>query len=57
VLPASLGVSSRRSLEVNSICVARSPGESIGGLMTLRHKDGRVQARSSRSFPSLRSRR
>ncbi len=41
VLPACLGVSVRMSLEVNSVAVARTAGESIGGIMRLRHQDGR----------------
>ena len=42
VLPASLGVSANLGLQVNSVAVARTPGESIGGLMTLKHSDGRA---------------
>lgn len=42
VLPASLGVSASLNLQVNSVAVARTPGESIGGLMTLTHSDGRA---------------
>jgi UDP-sugar pyrophosphorylase len=41
VLPATIGVSKRLSLEVNSVAVRRTPGESIGGLMRLQHQDGR----------------
>lgn len=41
VLPAVLGVSQRRALEVNSVCIARTPGEAIGGIMKLSHADGR----------------
>jgi len=41
VLPASLGVSSKLNLHVNSVAVARTAKESIGGIMRLRHKDGR----------------
>ena len=42
VLPASLGVSLKLKLQVNSVCVARTAGESIGGLMKLKHADGRA---------------
>eukprot|EP00965_Chrysotila_dentata_P224942 6194480-Pleurochrysis_carterae.AAC.4 len=28
--------------QVNSVCVPRAPGESIGGIMKLKHKDGRA---------------
>ena len=42
VLPATLGVSSKLKLQVNSVCVPRTAGESIGGLMRLTHKDGRM---------------
>eukprot|EP00967_Tisochrysis_lutea_P114956 scaffold183730_cov31-Tisochrysis_lutea.AAC.4 len=42
VLPATLGVSVHKKLQVNSVCVARTPGESIGGIMTLKHSDGRM---------------
>jgi len=42
VLPACLGVSVKKSLEVNSVAVARTAGESIGGIMTLKHTDGRA---------------
>jgi len=41
VLPACLGVSVSKKLEVNSVAVARTAGESIGGIMRLQHKDGR----------------
>ena len=41
MLPATLGVSAKLSLEVNSVAVARTAGESIGGIMTLSHSDGR----------------
>lgn len=40
VLPATLGVSSKLGLQVNSVCVPRTAGESIGGLMRLTHKSG-----------------
>ena len=43
VLPATLGVSVEKKLQVNSVCVSRTAGESIGGLMRLTHKDGRGQ--------------
>mmetsp|Transcript_29133 Transcript_29133/g.93919 ORF Transcript_29133/g.93919 Transcript_29133/m.93919 type:complete len:623 (-) Transcript_29133:412-2280(-) len=42
VLPATLGVSVQKKLEVNSVCVARRPNESIGGIMKLKHEDGRA---------------
>ena len=42
VLPAALGVSKRLSLQVNSVCVPRTPGESIGGLMRLTHTSGQA---------------
>ena len=42
VLPATLGVSTKLGLQVNSVCVPRTAGESIGGLMKLTHKDGRA---------------
>jgi len=40
VLPAALGVSAKLKLQVNSVCVPRTAGESIGGLMRLTHKNG-----------------
>uniref|UniRef100_A0A7S0Q906 UTP-monosaccharide-1-phosphate uridylyltransferase n=1 Tax=Coccolithus braarudii TaxID=221442 RepID=A0A7S0Q906_9EUKA len=40
VLPACLGVSKALSLQVNSVCVPRAPGEAIGCLMALLHKNG-----------------
>jgi len=43
VLPAAIGISRRNQLDVNSVCVPRMPGESIGGLMALTHADGRTQ--------------
>ena len=42
VLPSALGISAKRKLDVNSICVPRVPGEAIGGIMTLTHADGRA---------------
>ena len=42
VLPATLGVSVKLKLQVNSVCVSRTAGESIGGLMKLKHQDGRA---------------
>jgi UDP-sugar pyrophosphorylase len=42
VLPACLGVSKQLGLQVNSVAVARTPGEAIGGLMRLTHADGRA---------------
>jgi len=35
VLPACLAVSKKLAMEVNSVCVARKAGESIGGIMQL----------------------
>ena len=43
VLPATLGVSLELKLQVNSVCVSRTAGESIGGLMKLKHQDGGAQ--------------
>ena len=43
VLPAAIGVSTRLKLQVNSVCVPRTPGESIGGLMRLTHQSGKAQ--------------
>ena len=40
VLPATLGVSLKEKLEVNSVCVPRTAGESIGGIMRISHADG-----------------
>jgi len=28
-------------MDVNSVCVPRTPGEAVGGLCKLSHKDGR----------------
>ncbi|KAL3919700.1 MAG: hypothetical protein SGPRY_005536 [Prymnesium sp.] len=41
ILPACLGVSKKIPLEVNSVCVPRKAGESIGGIMKLTAEDGR----------------
>jgi len=40
-LPAVLGVSVSNKFDVNSVCVPRTPGEAVGGICCLRHKDGR----------------
>ncbi|KAL1508677.1 hypothetical protein AB1Y20_004772 [Prymnesium parvum] len=40
VLPASLGVSKKLDLEVNSVSIARKAGESVGAIMTLTNQDG-----------------
>lgn len=37
-----MGVSKTKNLEVNSICVARRPGEAIGGICRLENKSGEV---------------
>lgn len=39
-IPAALGVSLSNSLEVNSVSVARKPGESMGSICQLRHENG-----------------
>ena len=39
---ATTGASKALDLDVNSFCVARAPGEAIGGIMTLTHADGRA---------------
>ena len=39
-LPAAVGVSVDQQLDVNSVCVDRTPGESIGGLMRLTRTNG-----------------
>ena len=41
-LLAALGVSQKLNLQVNSVCVPRTPGESIGGLMRLTHTTGKA---------------
>mgnify|MGYP003927302185 FL=1 len=40
-LPSVLGVSKKNDMDVNSVCVPRTPGEAVGGLCKLSHKDGR----------------
>ena len=40
VLPACLAVSKKLRMQVNSVCVPRRAGESIGGIMQLNHDDG-----------------
>ena len=39
LLPACLAVSAKKGMEVNSVCVARKAGESIGGVMQLKKGD------------------
>jgi UDP-sugar pyrophosphorylase len=34
-IPSALGVSTQRDFDVNSICVARKPGDAMGGMATL----------------------
>jgi len=40
-LPSVLGVSKQKNMEVNSITVPRKPGEAVGAICNLKHKDGR----------------
>jgi len=40
--PAVLGVSKKNNFEVNSITVPRKPGEAVGAICRLQHKDGRT---------------
>jgi len=57
-LPSVLGVSKRNDMDVNSVCVPRTPGEAVGGLCKLTHKDGRqvtVNVEYNQLDPLLRS--
>mmetsp|Transcript_23078 Transcript_23078/g.46707 ORF Transcript_23078/g.46707 Transcript_23078/m.46707 type:complete len:582 (-) Transcript_23078:386-2131(-) len=40
-LPAVLGVSHTHQLDLNSVCVPRTPGEAVGAICKLDHEDGR----------------
>uniref|UniRef100_A0A6U6C210 UTP-monosaccharide-1-phosphate uridylyltransferase n=1 Tax=Guillardia theta TaxID=55529 RepID=A0A6U6C210_GUITH len=57
-LPAVLGVSVSNKFAVNSVCVPRTPGEAVGGICRLEHKDGRaftVNVEYNQLDPLLRS--
>lgn len=41
-LVSVLGVSAERNLEVNSITVPRKPGEAVGSICKLVHKEGKT---------------
>lgn len=52
-IPASLGVSALKDLDVNSLAVNRKAKEAIGGIARLTQDNGK--ARTSPQFPCLRN--